>query len=123
MKKKIENKLIVEKEIEELTKGKASTKLNAPTRKQIQEIQDDETDKILEKYLKETADELQEIELDPKFDGVNINRQKAIEEEKIIETGKKIVDVTGVGEALENLTNEEVDLHPEKRVKAVYLII
>ena len=102
-----------------MNKGKASTKLNAPTRKQIQEIQDDETDKILEKYLKETADELQEIELDPKFDGVNINRQKAIEEEKIIETGKKIVDVTGVGEALENLTNEEVDLHPEKRVKAV----
>jgi len=104
--------------MEELSK-KTSYKLNVPTRRQIQQAQQDEEEKILEKYLSQTQPNQEDIELDPELDGVNINRQRAIEEEKTREKGRDIVDVTGVDEALNNLTVEEIDLHPEKRVKAV----
>ena len=122
LKRKQENKLLVEKEMEELTK-KTSNKLNVPTRRQIQQAQEDEEEKILERYLSQTQPKQEDIELDPELDGVNINIQRAIEEEKIREKGRDIVDVTGVDEALNNLTVEEIDLHPEKRVKAVYIRI
>ncbi len=118
LKRKQENKLLAEKEMEELSK-KTSYKLNVPTRRQIQQAQQDEEEKILEKYLSQTQPNQEDIELDPELDGVNINRQRAIEEEKTREIGRDIVDVTGVDEALNNLTVEEIDLHPEKRVKAV----
>ena len=108
--------------MEELTK-KTNNKLNVPTRRQIQEFQDDDADKALEKYLNEVSPKQDEIELDPELDGVNINRQKALEEQKIREEGGDVVDVTGLDDALNVMTVDEIDLHPEKRVKAVAEIL
>ena len=105
--------------MEELSNGKPSGKLNVPTRRQIAEAQEDDADRILQKYFEENELKQDDVELDPRFDGVNINRQKAIEESKLLEEGGKLVDVTGVDEALKTLSVDEIDLHPEKRVKAV----
>ena len=108
--------------MEELSK-KTNNKLNVPTRRQIQQAHEEEEEKILQRYLNETQPKQEDIELDPELDGVNINRLKAIEEEKTREKGREIVDVTGIDDALNNLTVDEIDLHPEKRVKAVNIFI
>lgn len=118
IKRKQENKLLAEKEMEELSK-KTSNKLNVPTRRQIQEAQEDETEKILQKYLNEINPKQEDIEIDPEMDGINPNRQKAIEEEKVRESGGEVIDVTGLDQALEGLSTDDVDRHPEKRMKAV----
>ena len=136
IKRKQENKELAEKEMNEIIKSKfffynffdfiflkiqfqnlldKVSEKKAPTRGEIEEYKL----KVVEKYMeKAKLDDniIQPINIDLNQEFVNENYGKL---ENKTSQGVEIVDVSGVNEALEQLTFSEFDKHPEKRMRAV----
>jgi hypothetical protein len=115
IKRKQENKELAEKEMEELEKGKVKEN-KAPTRREIQEHKERTLKKLLEdKAEKEEKNEIDEIDVEKEF--VNENYGKL---NQVTTGGKEVVDLTGVDDALNELSVTDYDKHPEKRMRAAW---
>ena len=114
LKRKQENKELVEKEMEELLKTKTKDVVKAPTRAEIQEHKEKEIKKIVEKNKEQTKEITDEIDIDKVF--INENYKNAI----MSESGVEVIDASGVDDTLDELTAVEYDKHPEKRMRAAW---
>lgn len=91
------------------------TQTKAPTRREIQEHKERTLKRLLEQNKDQKEEETEQIDVEKEF--VNPNY---IQKEKFNEKGQEIIDVTGVDEALSELSLTELDKHPEKRLKAAW---
>lgn len=106
-KRKLEKKELYEKEMKELGKGEKPPKITQY-----------EAEKIKQQVIKETIKKAEP----PKDEWLqeNVNRLKAAEEAKLAAEGVKLVSATGLAEAVEALTIDDPDRHPERRMKKAY---
>ncbi len=91
------------------------TQNKAPTRREIQEHKERTLKRLLEQNKDQKKEDIEEIDVEKEFVNPNFNQN-----EKYNEKGQEIIDVTGVDEALTELSLTEIDKHPEKRLKAAW---
>ncbi len=70
---------------------------------------------MLQEKKEEEKETVEEIDMDKEF--VNPNYNKI---DQITEDGVEVIDVTGVEDALTELSLNEIDKHPEKRMRAAW---
>jgi len=122
-KKRQEKKELEEKELAELTKGDKPQKI---TRSEAERIKDKVLKEAMQKAepakkphpKKTTEGGDSEDDLEPIPE--NVNKIRAAEEEKLKAAGVQVVSATGLADAVNVLSIEDPDRHPEKRMKRAY---
>lgn len=105
----------MEKEEKEILEKGNKYKLQAPTRRQIQEFEEKRIQDLLKQKEKEEKNPIDEIDVDKEF--VNENYGKL---EKKTESGINIIEASGIDNALSEIKLEDYDKHPEKRMKQAW---
>jgi hypothetical protein len=101
---------------------KASKKLlipenkdKAPTRRDIEEHKERTLKKLLQQKMEEEKEIVEDIDVEKEFINPNLNKLNQVTEE-----GVEVINVTGVEDALTELSLTEIDKHPEKRMRAAW---
>ena len=109
----------LKKEEEETLAKKKKNQVSAPTRKQIQEYEEERTKKLLKEKEEEDKEknknEYEDLNMDEEF--VNENYKKL---KNKTEGGVDIIEASGVESALQEISLEEYDKHPEKRMRQAW---
>ena len=109
----------LKKEEEETLAKKKKMQVSGPTKKQIQQFEEERIKKILEE--KDKQEELKnhnpndDIDVEKEF--VNENYGKL---ENKTDKGIDIIEATGIDSALKEISLEEYDRHPEKRMRQAW---
>ena len=110
----------LKKEEEEiLSKKKKNAPVSGPTRKQIQQYEEERIQKLLKDKEKEEdeKDKNPNDDIDVEKEFVNENYGKL---EKKTDKGIDIIEATGLDSALEEMKLEDYDRHPEKRMRQAW---
>ena len=107
----------LKKEEEEILSKKKTNQVSAPTRKQIQEYEQERIEQLKKEKEEEEKKKTQteEINLDEEFVNENYNKLN-----KKTESGIGIIEASGIENALQEISLEEYDKHPEKRMRAAW---
>ena len=108
----------LKKEEEETLAKKKKNQVSAPTRKQIQEYEEERIKKLLkekEEDKEKNKNEYEDLNMDEEF--VNENYKKL---KNKTEGGVDIIEASGVESALQEISLEEYDKHPEKRMRQAW---
>ena len=109
----------LKKEEEETLAKKKKNQVSAPTRKQIQEYEEERIKKLLKEKEEEDKEknknEYEDLNMDEEF--VNENYKKL---KNKTEGGVDIIEASGVESALQEISLEEYDKHPEKRMRQAW---
>ena len=117
-KQRLKEELKKEEE-EALGKNKKNDRVSGPTRKQIQQYEEERIQKLLKEKEKEEDlkdhNPTDDIDIEKEF--VNENFGKL---EKKTDKGIDIIEATGIDSALEEMKLEDYDRHPEKRMRQAW---
>ncbi len=109
----------LKKEEEETLAKKKKNQVSGPTKRQIQEYEEERINKLLkekeEEEKEKTKDQHEDLNMDEEF--VNENYAKL---NKKTEKGIGIIEATGIESALQEISLEEYDKHPEKRMRQAW---
>ena len=108
----------LKKEEEEALAKKKKNQVSAPTRKQIQQYEEERVKKLLkekEEEKEKNKDPIEDLNMDEEF--VNDNYAKL---NKKTDQGVDIIEATGIDSALKEISLEEYDKHPEKRMRQAW---
>ena len=108
----------LKKEEEEALTKKKKNQVSAPTRKQIQQYEEERVKKLLkekEEEKEKNKDPIEDLNMDEEF--VNDNYAKL---NKKTDQGVDIIEATGIDSALKEISLEEYDKHPEKRMRQAW---
>ena len=109
----------LKKEEEEALAKKKKNQISAPTRKKIQQYEEEHFKKLLkekeEKKKKKNKDPIEDLNIDEEF--VNYNYAKL---NKKTDQGVDIIEASGIDSALKEISLEEYDKHPEKRMRQAW---
>lgn len=83
--------------------------MKPPTKKQIQESEEKRIKDLLKAQEEKEKDQIEEIDVDKEF--VN---------ENYLEKDPKTIEASGIDNALEEMTVEDYDKHPEKRMRQAW---
>ena len=100
-----------------LLSKKKTNQVSAPTRKQIQQYEEERIEQLKKEKEKEEKEQNQneEINMDQEFINENYNKLN-----KKTESGVGIIEASGIESALQEISLEEYDKHPEKRMRAAW---
>ena len=117
---KTEIKRRIKKEEEEaLGKNKTKNQVSGPTRRQIQQYEEERIQKLLKE--KEKQEDLKDHnpndDIDVEKEFVNENYGKL---EKKTDKGVDIIEASGLDSALQEMSLEDYDRHPEKRMRQAW---
>ena len=117
-KQRLKEELKKEEE-EALGKNKKNDRVSGPTRKQIQQYEEERIQKLLKEKEKEEdlKDHNPNDDIDVEKEFVNENYAKL---EKKTDKGVDIIEATGIDAALEEMKLEDYDKHPEKRMRQAW---
>ena len=117
-KQRLKEELKKEEE-EALGKNKKNDRVSGPTRKQIQQYEEERIKKLLKEKEKEEdeKDHNPNDDIDVEKEFVNENYGKL---EKKTDKGIDIIEATGIDSALEEMKLEDYDKHPEKRMRQAW---
>ena len=117
-KQRLKEELKKEEE-EALGKNKKNDRISGPTRKQIQQYEEERIQKLLKEKEKEEdlKDHNPNDDIDVEKEFVNENYAKL---EKKTDKGVDIIEATGIDSALEEMKLEDYDKHPEKRMRQAW---
>ena len=117
-KQRLKEELKKEEE-EALGKNKKNDRVSGPTRKQIQQYEEERIQKLLKEKEKEEdlKDHNPNDDIDVEKEFVNENYAKL---EKKTDKGVDIIEATGIDSALEEMKLEDYDKHPEKRMRQAW---
>ena len=117
-KQRLKEELKKEEE-EALGKNKKNDRVSGPTRKQIQQYEEERIQKLLKEKEKEEdlKDHNPNDDIDIEKEFVNDNYAKL---EKKTDKGVDIIEATGIDSALEEMKLEDYDKHPEKRMRQAW---
>ena len=109
----------LKKEEEEALAKKKKNQVSAPTRKQIQQYEEERVKKLLkekeEEEKEKNKDPIEDLNMDEEF--VNDNYAKL---NKKTDQGVDIIEASGIDSALKEISLEEYDKHPEKRMRQAW---
>ena len=109
----------LKKEEEEALAKKKKNQVSAPTRKQIQQYEEERVKKLLkekeEEEKEKNKDPIEDLNMDEEF--VNDNYAKL---NKKTDQGVDIIEASGLESALQEISLEEYDKHPEKRMRQAW---
>ena len=109
----------LKKEEEEALAKKKKNQVSAPTRKQIQQYEEERVKKLLkekeEEEKEKNKDSIEDLNMDEEF--VNDNYAKL---NKKTDQGVDIIEASGIDSALKEISLEEYDKHPEKRMRQAW---
>ena len=71
--------------------------------------------RLLEQHLEKEIEPAEEIDLEKEFVNPNYNKLNPVND-----NGIEVIDVTGTEEALNELTMNDIDKHPEKRMRSAW---
>ena len=117
-KQRLKEELKKEEE-EALAKKKKNAPVSGPTRKQIQQYEEERIQKLLKEKEKEKEENVHNPndDIDEEKEFVNENYGKL---EKKTEKGIDIIEASGLDSALQEISLEEYDKHPEKRMRQAW---
>ena len=117
-KQRLKEELKKEEE-EALGKNKKNDRVSGPTRKQIQQYEEERIQKLLKEKEKEEdlKDHNPNDDIDVEQEFVNENYAKL---EKKTDKGVDIIEATGIDSVLEEMKLEDYDKHPEKRMRQAW---
>ena len=118
--KKLKLKEELKKEEEEaLGKNKTKNQVSGPTRKQIQQYEEERIQKLLKEREKQEdlKDHNPNDDIDVEKEFVNENYGKL---EKKTDKGVDIIEASGLDSALQEMSLEDYDRHPEKRMRQAW---
>ena len=117
-KQRLKEELKKEEE-ETLAKKKKNNQVSGPTIKQIQQYEEERVKKLLKEKEKEEdeKDHNPNDDIDVEKEYVNENYGKL---EKKTDKGVDIIEATGLDSALQEISLEEYDKHPEKRMRQAW---
>ena len=108
----------LKKEEEEALAKKKKNQVSAPTRKQIQQYEEERVKKLLkekEEEKEKNKDPIEDLNMDEEF--VNDNYAKL---NKKTDQGVDIIEASGIDSAFKEISLEEYDKHPEKRMRQAW---
>jgi len=109
----------LKKEEEEALAKKKKNQVSGPTKRQIQEYEEERINKLLkekeEEEKEKNKDQHEDLNMDEEF--VNDNYAKL---NKKTDKGIGIIEATGIESALQEISLEEYDKHPEKRMRQAW---
>ena len=109
----------LKKEEEETLAKKKRNQVSGPTRKQIKQYEEERINKLLkekeEDEKEKNKDQYEELDMDKEF--VNENYAKL---NKKTDQGVDIIEASGLESALQEISLEEYDKHPEKRMRQAW---
>ena len=117
-KQRLKEELKKEEE-EALNKKKKNNQISAPTRKQIQQYEEERIQKLLkekdEQEKMQNKNEYDDLDMNQEFVNENYNKLN-----KKTAEGIDIIEASGVESALQEISLEEYDKHPEKRMRQAW---
>ena len=109
----------LKKEEEETLAKKKKNQVSGPTRKQIKEYEEERVNKLIkekeEEEKEKNKDEIEDLNMEEEFVNENYNKLN-----KKTDKGIDIIEATGIESALQEISLEEYDKHPEKRMRQAW---
>ena len=118
-KQRLKEELKKEEEEALNSKKKSKNQVSAPTRKQIQQYEEERIQKLLKEkeHKEDEKDHNPNDDIDVEKEFVNENYGKL---EKKTDQGVDIIEATGLDSALQEMNLEDYDRHPEKRMRQAW---
>ena len=108
----------LKKEEEETLAKKKKNQVSGPTKRQIQEYEEERIKKLMKEKEEEKEkenDPIKDLNMDEEFINENYNKLN-----KKTDSGVGIIEASGIESALQEISLEEYDKHPEKRMRQAW---